>query len=78
MIMISNDKKINLLFLQWLIVGFSLVFLMVIVGGLTRLTESGLSIVDWRPILGTIPPLSYASWIDVFVYVCIPFQLKTI
>ena len=64
--MISNDKKINLLFLQWLIVGFSLVFLMVIVGGLTRLTNSGLSITQWELFRGILPPLSSASWQNYF------------
>ena len=39
---------------------------MIIIGGLTRLTESGLSMVDWKPIMGTFPPLSYSSWIEVF------------
>lgn len=39
---------------------------MVIVGGITRLTHSGLSMVDWKPIMGTIPPLSEAEWQDVF------------
>ncbi|NDC42891.1 MAG: heme A synthase, partial [Chitinophagia bacterium] len=40
----------------------TLVFLMVVVGGLTRLTESGLSIVEWKPISGTLPPLNEADW----------------
>ena len=38
------------------------VFLMVVVGGITRLTESGLSMVHWNPISGAIPPLSHAQW----------------
>ena len=42
--MISYDKKINSLFLSWLILSLLLIFLMIIVGGLTRLTNSGLSI----------------------------------
>ena len=40
----------------WLFFLTFLTFLMIIIGGLTRLTESGLSMVDWRPILGIIPP----------------------
>ena len=43
-----------------------LVFLMVVVGGITRLTESGLSMVRWEPISGTIPPLSEADWLAEF------------
>ena len=43
-----------------------MVFLIIIIGGLTRLTDSGLSMVDWQPILGIIPPLNNAQWISVF------------
>lgn len=39
-----------------------LVFLVIVVGGVTRLTESGLSITEWRPITGIIPPLSQEEW----------------
>ena len=43
-----------------------MVLLMILIGGLTRLTDSGLSMVDWKPLMGTLPPLSYDSWIKVF------------
>ena len=46
----------------WLYVVAALVLLMVVVGGATRLTESGLSITSWKPLSGTIPPLSAADW----------------
>ncbi len=46
----------------WLVACTFLVFCMVWVGGLTRLTESGLSIVDWRPVTGAIPPITDADW----------------
>lgn len=46
----------------WLYVVAALVLLMVIVGGSTRLTNSGLSIVEWKPVTGAIPPLSEAAW----------------
>src|SRR5271165_2565971 len=46
----------------WLIAVASLIFLMVLVGGATRLTESGLSITQWKPITGVLPPLSGAEW----------------
>lgn len=44
----------------------SLVFAMVVVGGITRLTESGLSITEWKPLTGAIPPLSHADWVHAF------------
>ena len=43
-----------------------LVFAMVVVGGITRLTESGLSITQWQPISGAIPPLTHADWVRAF------------
>jgi len=58
----SNYKKIAI----WLFLLTFLIFLMIIIGGLTRLTESGLSMVDWRPILGIIPPLNNENWLKVF------------
>jgi len=50
----------------WLWFAAFLVFAMVIVGGATRLTESGLSITEWQPLLGAIPPLSEADWLAAF------------
>ena len=50
----------------WLLSVCALVFFMVIVGGITRLTDSGLSMVDWRPLMGAIPPLSEQQWLEVF------------
>ncbi|MGK2909063.1 MAG: COX15/CtaA family protein [Sphingobium sp.] len=50
----------------WLLGVAALVFAMVVVGGITRLTESGLSITDWKPISGALPPLSHADWMDAF------------
>ena len=50
----------------WLLVCCALVFAMVVVGGVTRLTDSGLSIVEWKPILGTIPPFSESDWEEIF------------
>ncbi|KAH9843661.1 cytochrome oxidase assembly [Rhodofomes roseus] len=46
----------------WLIASSVLVFTVIVVGGVTRLTESGLSITEWRPITGILPPLSQAEW----------------
>jgi cytochrome c oxidase assembly protein subunit 15 len=57
----------------WLVVVAVLIFAMVIVGGATRLTDSGLSITEWDPIMGAIPPLTEAQWIDAFArYKLIP------
>ncbi len=50
----------------WLFFIAGLVFLMVIVGGATRLTESGLSITEWRVVTGVLPPLSEAAWLVEF------------
>ena len=50
----------------WLAVCAAMVFGMVVVGGATRLTHSGLSIVEWQPIVGTLPPLSDAAWNATF------------
>jgi cytochrome c oxidase assembly protein subunit 15 len=46
----------------WLYAVAALIFVMVLVGGATRLTESGLSIVEWKPVTGTLPPLGEAAW----------------
>jgi heme a synthase len=50
----------------WLIACCALVFAMVVVGGVTRLTHSGLSIVEWQPIVGTLPPLDAGQWEEAF------------
>lgn len=50
----------------WLFAIAALVCLMVLVGGATRMTDSGLSITEWRPITGTLPPLSQESWLNEF------------
>ena len=51
---------------RWLLVCAALVYAMVVVGGVTRLTHSGLSIVEWQPLVGTVPPLSDADWNALF------------
>jgi len=50
----------------WLLICCTLVFCMVVVGGVTRLTHSGLSMVEWQPLVGTIPPLDQQQWQEVF------------
>jgi cytochrome c oxidase assembly protein subunit 15 len=52
--------------IAWLAVCCLMVFAMVVVGGVTRLTHSGLSITEWQPLVGALPPASAAEWDDVF------------
>ena len=64
----SNDKnpqKRNIV-ARWLWLGAGLIFLMVIIGGITRLTGSGLSMTDWNLIMGTFPPTTQAEWQEAF------------
>lgn len=51
---------------NWLLLSSTLVIAVIVVGGVTRLTESGLSITEWRPITGVLPPLSLTEWEDEF------------
>ena len=51
---------------NWLLFVAGLVFVMVVVGGITRLTESGLSITEWNPVSGAIPPLTHEQWEHAF------------
>jgi len=50
----------------WLLLCCTTLFILVVVGGITRLTHSGLSIVEWQPIVGTLPPLSEQAWQETF------------
>ena len=62
----------------WLVALFLLVATMIVVGGLTRLTDSGLSITEWKPVTGALPPMDEASWQAEFAkYQAIPeYQLQ--
>ena len=60
-----NDKS-KLRVSIWLYSGCFLIFLMVVIGGITRLTGSGLSITEWKPIMGSIPPLNDHDWQAAF------------
>jgi heme a synthase len=55
---VRPDRAIGL----WLIACCAMIFLMVVIGGITRLTESGLSITEWQPLTGVLPPLDQAQW----------------
>ncbi len=50
----------------WLFVCAAMVFAMVVIGGVTRLTGSGLSITEWKPIMGAVPPMTAADWAEAF------------
>ena len=58
----DNNKKVA----KWLLTCCALVFAMVVLGGVTRLTGSGLSMVDWRPVVGWLPPMSDEAWQRTF------------
>jgi len=55
---VSDSRPIAL----WLLTVAALIFAMIVIGGVTRLTRSGLSIVEWNPVMGAIPPLSASQW----------------
>ena len=59
-------KKENIPVIVWLLSGCLLIFTMVIVGGITRLTGSGLSMVDWKLFAGSIPPVNNQQWVETF------------
>lgn len=62
----EDDRYRRRLLAGWLAAVAALIVLMVVVGGITRLTESGLSIVEWKPVTGAVPPLSDAAWQQEF------------
>jgi len=62
----ESQKKYKRSIFIWLITLTIMVLAIIIIGGLTRLTDSGLSMVDWKPILGIIPPSSNEDWNEVF------------
>ncbi|MCW8855616.1 MAG: COX15/CtaA family protein [Gammaproteobacteria bacterium] len=61
--MSSNDRKAIAI---WLLICCATIFAMVVLGGVTRLTGSGLSMVQWEPIMGILPPLGQAEWQETF------------
>ena len=62
-----KDSKLEMIYIErWLNLGILLILIMITIGGITRLTNSGLSMVDWKLISGAIPPLDNKDWIDTF------------
>ena len=76
--MYTVNTKINNQLSVWLITMFGIISIMIVVGGLTRLTDSGLSITQWQLFSGLIPPLSQKDWLLYFdLYKKIPeFKLQ--
>ena len=69
----KNDRVVA----WWLFIVAAMVAVMVVIGGITRLTESGLSMVEWRPLIGWLPPMSEEQWIRIFaLYQNSPEYLK--
>lgn len=57
-----NNKAV----VTWLIIGIAMIIVQILIGGITRLTESGLSITEWKPITGMLPPLNQQDWLSEF------------
>ena len=73
-----HDKKLNKFIYYWLVSSLFLIFSMIIIGGLTRITNSGLSITEWELFTGIFPPLSHTAWENYFnLYKQIP-QFKIV
>ena len=71
--MYSTNRHINYQLKIWLLILLSLIILIILVGGLTRLTDSGLSITTWELFVGFLPPLTNDIWLDYFnLYKTIP------
>lgn len=60
------QQRYNRQLALWLLICASVIFGMIVLGGLTRLTGSGLSMVEWKPLMGIIPPLSEEQWLETF------------
>ena len=62
----GTQGKQNNTIVVWLIVCTAMVAAMMLIGAITRLTESGLSMVEWRPLIGALPPISTSEWERIF------------
>lgn len=61
-----NDLRKNRSVAIWLVIGAIMIIIQVLLGGITRLTGSGLSITEWKPILGALPPMNDSDWNEAF------------
>ncbi|MFZ1814535.1 MAG: COX15/CtaA family protein [Rhizobiaceae bacterium] len=64
--LVAREQRNRMLVRWWLYLVCFLIFLIVMVGGATRLTDSGLSITEWNPVMGIVPPLSHDAWLSEF------------
>lgn len=64
--MLNNEDRYNRQVALWLLFCAGVIFSMIILGGVTRLTHSGLSMVEWKPLVGIIPPLNEMEWQETF------------
>ena len=64
--MYTQNNEINHKVSQWLLAMFIIISFMIVVGGLTRLTDSGLSITQWQLFSGFLPPLTQNDWVHYF------------
>ncbi len=64
---LEQQARYNRQIAYWLLICAAVIFGMILLGGVTRLTNSGLSMVDWKPLMGIIPPLSEADWQAMFL-----------
>ena len=62
MMILSQQEKNDRQVARWLLLGVGMIVIQVLLGGITRLTESGLSITEWKPITGFLPPLNETAW----------------
>lgn len=62
----ANEEKSNRIIARWLLIGVGMLVVQVLLGGITRLTGSGLSITEWDPIMGAVPPLNETQWQKAF------------
>ena len=62
----GRDSKTDKIIAAWLLICCALVFVTLVQGGVTRLTRSGLSIVEWKPVSGVVPPLTASQWSETF------------
>ena len=62
----QQDKSTRIV-ARWIFLGVGMLVIQVLLGGITRLTGSGLSITEWKPIMGAMPPMSHAEWLALLV-----------
>ena len=61
----QHDNKTGIV-AKWIFLGVGMLIVQTLIGGITRLTGSGLSITEWKPIMGALPPMSETEWQDAF------------